>query len=581
MKKIVYKNTFFLVLVSFLFSCSQLTSPVNRYIASDELSSKLRDQVEKIDGTELLDEGAKQLLYDEQVLHNKRLWGSRGFATPMDKKYWPENRGKFKLPYFLIPESDSDVLLSEKLGNKTASYITEVIDGEKYFKLFVHPVSYKHYKFLNGKYKFIDSDKTEFTAAPTSSYRSLLVWSHRSKIKPFIAKVTLDTTIIGSISRVVKRREVLRSLANQRAFDSIGRERLREIGVDYYDESAGLNIAKNHKDQPKVLGGQIIREVPEKVSNGEYRWVSLSTVMSPESEGPPLIMDMIEKSNLDSIEFFEKIFIDSYMKMFEEFSFIRGFNFEPHSQNLSMELKDGKATGKWVHRDFGGFWPDILKVIESGGPVEALMNQGHAEDFYFRGARSNFATSYAFFYKRQVFDYVLAEIRKYDKSITDRDVFNLNDKINNRMVSLMKKHLNYSGTRVPTMMNYSAIGKELMRNITFKQTADMTLISDVSSARKYQALKIANGEWVEYYEKTPNSPAEYYIGDNGIYRVRNGHVEGFGLFNHKEKSISLEDNFTFNTLMNRFSELLRNSGLYIEPKPFKKSCLEVIRGFFK
>ena len=487
--KIKFLKLSYLFLFSFVLSCSNyhVDYGYDRYPANTESTEqlskeeleKIRAEVEVIDGSELLDEGAQQLLYDEQVLHNKALWGYRGFDTPMDKKYWPENRPKFKLPYYLIPEEDSEYLQSKSIEGSTLSQISETIDGKKYYKLFVHPVSFKHYEFLQGHYKFIDSHMTEFTAAPTSSYRSLLVWNHEKKMKPFISKVTLDTTIIGKISRVVKRREVLRSLANQRAFDEIGRETLNEIGVDFYDESAGLNIGKDIPGAPEVLGGQLIREIPDKVIEGKARWASLSTVMSPEGSGKPLIMQMIEKSGMSSEEFFEKVFIDGYMDMFEQFSFVRGFNFEPHSQNLSMEIVDGVPSGNWVHRDFGGFWPDILKIIESGGPVEALMNEGHADDFYFRDARSNFANSYAFFYKRQVFDYVLREIKKYDKTITTKVEKRLNIKIGKRMLELIEKHLGYKTDIVPSMLNYHNQGLDYKKNIAFIKTEEMIEIENI------------------------------------------------------------------------------------------------------
>ncbi|OUR98674.1 hypothetical protein A9Q84_04480 [Halobacteriovorax marinus] len=530
--------------------------------------SKIDDHVfivEKINGSENIPESISKMLYEEQVLHVKGLWGPGAFSTPMNKAYWPESQPKFSIPYYLVPEEEADFIKTQTMSGGVLSQITEEIDGKKYHKLFVHPESYKHYKFMKPHFKFVGPAESEFMAAPTSSYRSLLLWNKKGGTKPFIAKVTLDTTIIGSISRVVKRREVLRSVANQRAFEILGRDKLQGMGSDIYPETGGLNLklTKAYEDAPKEVGGQIIRELPDEFINGEVHWVSLAAVMSPERKGEPMVMDMIRKSGMSSKEFIDKILIDSYMDMFEKLSFEQGMNFEPHSQNLSIELKNGAPTGKWVHRDFGGMWPDIIKMVDNGKLQKAYLNFANAEDFYFLGARSNFSTSYAFFYKRQVFDMLVKEIEKNDPSLTRNEVFALNDKIDTRMKNLIGDLLgDESLGKVPTMSNYQQLGKKLQENVEFdtsKNSIKAEGKKQIEWAKKYIDLKKTNDEWVPYANILSSKDIEFRISDDGVYIVRDGKILQFGLFNEEELKVFKEHDLSFKTMNDHKARFTREA----------------------
>ena len=105
--------------------------------------------------------------------------------------------------------------------------ITATKNGQVFYKLFVHPESYSHYQFLEGKFEYIGPERTEFMASPTSSYRSLVAWNKNGIEKPFIAKVSLDRNVIGSIDRLVSKNEVQRSVANQEALEIMGPVNLR------------------------------------------------------------------------------------------------------------------------------------------------------------------------------------------------------------------------------------------------------------------------------------------------------------------------------------------------------------------
>ena len=532
---------------------------VSRFIASEHL--------QKISGKENLAVGVRELLYEEQNLHNKVLWGENAFASNIDPAYVPENNPKFPLPYYLVPAEDANFLFSDSLDQRVADQLALKISGKKHYKLFVHPESEAHYEFLRASYNYVGPDTTEFMASPTSSYRSLVVWNKNNNLrKPFIAKVSLDKNVIGSIDRLVSINEVERSVANQKVFDRMGEKKLTQMNLKIFPESAGLTIDKTHPGAPEKLGGQLIREIPDELVNGDMKWISFSAMMSPNRKTRPLIMDVIEKSGLSSYEFFETYMINSYMNMFEEVSFKSGVNFEPHSQNLVFETtKDLKPTGKWVLRDFGGVWPDVLTMAKNGGPVDVYMEAASATKYKLRGGRGNYISSYVFFYKRQVFDMMLAEVAKLDSSLTPEKVSSLKGKIDARYTKLINSYLGLNLKEAPNMANYQAVEKMVLSQTEFDQKNAKKEIKDLENVQTFIETKKANHEWVELAPKKGKS--EFYLTDHGLYEVSNKKIVGLALFNRNE----LEDYRANNKMLTIFKEEA--------PIVKKGGCVAFIRDF--
>lgn len=361
--------------------------------------------VQKIDGSESLSKGLKEFLNEEQNLHNKDLWGKNAFASKLNPKYVPEANPKFALPYFLIPAPDAKFIFSTHFNTKLGDQLYMMISGIKYFKFFVHPESEVHYNFLKNAYRYIGITESEFMASPTSSYRSLVVWNHKNKNKvPFIAKINLDRNINGRIDHFESANEVERSIANQKAFDQIGRENLDKMNIKVFPETAGLLFNQRLEESPVKLGGQLIREIPSEIINGDKKWLSFFALMSPNHRPLPLIMEVIKQSGLSSYDFFEKYMINSYLEMFEQMSLKNGINFEPHSQNLAFETTpELKPTGVWILRDFGGVWIDPVSMATDKGPLNTFMNNASAARCKLKSGRSNYISSYVFFYKSQVY----------------------------------------------------------------------------------------------------------------------------------------------------------------------------------
>lgn len=497
-----------------------------RYIASEHLS--------KVTGREKLSKGVRELLHEEQNLHNKDLWGASAFSSNINPEYVPEKNPKFPLPYYLIPEDETKFLHAISLDEKVSSQLLMTISGKKHYKLFVHPESEDHYEFMKNAYRYIGPEETEFTASPTSSYRSLIVWNEENSAKkPFIAKVSLDKNVIGSIDRLVSENEVERSIANQKVFDSIGQNKLAAMNVKIYPESAGLVMSRDLAGAPEKLGGQLIREIPDEVVKSQHKWFSFSALMSPNKKPNPIIMDVIKASGLTSYDFFDQYMIKGYMKMFEEFSLKTGINFEPHSQNLCFETtSDLKPTGKWVIRDFGGVWPDVLTMAKNKGPVEVYMDSSSAKKFKLRGGRGNYISSYVFFYKRQVFDMMLNEVAKYDASLTPDKIEKLKTSIDAIFLKQINTYLGLNLKEVPTMSNFKKIEEMVINETRMSDEINKRPLKPGLELETFIKVKKSNEEWVEL--STMKGKSEFFITNHGIYETVKGKIIGFALFNKPE-----------------------------------------------
>ncbi len=544
-------------------SCERLITiktSQGRYVASDHLT--------KINGKEKLASGILDLLHEEQNLHNKDLWGPNANTMNINPDYVPEKNPKFPLPYYLIPQEQAHYLQASSLDARIASQLVMKISGTNYYKLFVHPESEAHYNFLKNAYRYIGPAETEFLASPTYSYRSLVVWNqNNADKKPFIAKISLDKNVIGSIDRLVSENEVERSVTNQKVFDHIGKKKLDEINVKIFPESAGLIISKDVRGAPGKLGGQIIREIPDEVMNAKNKWLSFSALMSPNKKPRPLIALVIEASGLSSYDFFEKYMIKSYMTMFEELSFKRGVNFEPHSQNLSFETtKDFKPTGKWVIRDFGAVWPDVTAMAKASGPVHIYMESASAKKFKFRFGRGNYISSYVYFYKRQVFDPMILEVAKHDPTLTQEKIEKLKAMIDQTFLDQVNTHLKLKLKDVPTMSNYKMIEEMVIDSTFIDKNMAKTPIANSAELQTYIKEKKTNEEWVELAKVTEKS--EFFLTDHAVYEVVASKVIGMALFNLAE----WEDYKTNNGHLSKLKPLVLDSG--------KGNCWNMMTRFF-
>lgn len=108
-----------------------------------------------------------------------------------------KNPIKFPLAYYLIQAEDIKVFYSQNFDKSVVSQLYLEISGVRYYKLFVHPDVDYSYSFLKHAYRYIGPDYTEFYATPTSSKKTMVVWSKEgANREPFVVRTEIDERII-------------------------------------------------------------------------------------------------------------------------------------------------------------------------------------------------------------------------------------------------------------------------------------------------------------------------------------------------------------------------------------------------
>lgn len=497
----------FLLTSTLLQNCDHnitISSTPSRYIANDF--------IEKINDKEKLSKGIKKFLHEEQNLHHKDLWGRNAFQANVNPKYVPEANPKFPLPYYLIPDTDSKLFRSESPDQKIMDQLYVLVSGTKYYKLFIHPESEEHYHSLKNAYRYIGPTETEFMSSPTSAHNTLLVWNEGNTIKrPFIAKVTIGKNLITG-------NDIVRSVTNQRIFESIGTDKLEKMNVKIFPESVGLILSRELSGHDKSLGGQIIEEIPNEIQSGNKKWISFSALLSPNHKPQPLIMSVIKKSKMTSYDFFEKYMITSYLTMFENLQLKREINFEPQAQNLLFELTtDLNPTEKWVLRDFS------------------------------ETRKGNFINSYAVFYKKQVFDVMLAEVAKFDQSLTNSKIEELKNKIDSEYLKRINSYLTFKLKQSPDIMTYRKIEQMVLNQSNLTNSSDKKVLKSGYELHAFLERKKSRYEWIELSSETFGNPT-YYLTDHAVYQVIDDRMTGIALFDQSEienykNSSGVEENF--------------------------------------
>ena len=484
----------------------------------------------------------------EQSLSNKSLWPANYFKNEVAPDYIPEARKKFKLPYYLIPIAEAQWIEASTLSNEVRAQVTV---GGTQVKLFVHPESEAHFSFLRGRFPYVAAEKSEFWASPTSSYRSLQVWNEKTGARPFIAKVSLDRTILGPIDRLVSSGEALRSLTNQRVLELLGAQFLERAGVMTFPETAGIALdPARFEGAPEKLGGQIIREIPDAILRGERQAISFSSLMAERPGRKPLIFDVIAASGLEPAEFVRKYLLEPYLRMTETFIQEAGLTIEAHAQNLLLEV-DAKLrpTGKLALRDFGGLWPDPLRILDKPKILELYAYSENAKTFNFLKSRGGVINNHVVYFKRQVYDLLMAQLARHDPKFRPEPAIGALDQA---FHALTQRVYGEAIPAPPTLRNYQSL-IEIAENTTpYRVSPGMREIAEAqkSEALRWIRSKYVANEWVALGldpANIRNLPLlKFYLSNDALLLTDGKTVLGYTLFTRNEKAFLAEQGGNLN-----------------------------------
>jgi len=299
----------------------------------------------------------------EQKLLSRQLDASKIMVldNKQEARFAPEQGKTFAIKSYWLDADKLDAFTGDGMPASIGKLFFRNKGGARQVRLLVHPESEAFYRDL------VDGaeESKGFFASSTASSRTLLVWPKGRPKAAFFAKLSLDKEV-GGVVRTIPRGEVARSIgvnnvlyADRRALPS---------SFKYLPEVVGV--------MPKAMlrGGMIIRAIPEEVTRGDVEYVPLfSLYAQPGNGGPPLLAKMINASGLSADKFVTTRIIRPFVKQWLALSVGRGIVSEAHAQNVLIELKDGRPTGKFVHRDFGGFNIDLAYREKSKLPQPSSL----------------------------------------------------------------------------------------------------------------------------------------------------------------------------------------------------------------
>lgn len=300
----------------------------------------------------------------------------------LDPRYSPEGKNIFQVKGFWIERSQFHVF-EDQLSPNLKKIYTSTIKGKEYVLLLVHPQSESFYsQFLTKNKKNLNKPDKMYWAAPTASYRSLLLWEEGRESEPFLTKVSADI-VIGGAQRTIKGGEIARSVGHS-AILQLTNQNSHEI--DFFRESFGI-IPKGME-----RGGMLVREMPEGLLTGERRMMPLFSLYSQSSpKEEPYLLTQIKKSGLNPRDYLSEYIFRPFAKQWLDLAIDQGIFMEAHAQNLLVEIdRQGQLTKRFVYRDLGGFNMDLRFRARTGLPLpETLPHMGRVMDDYLQRSHSS------------------------------------------------------------------------------------------------------------------------------------------------------------------------------------------------
>lgn len=284
-------------------------------------------------------------IHQEQRLNDRTI--SKGDYPIQPTSVPPEFRPE-RQPVFWLPEFEGPKDQFRLFQNPTRAlpwYLSGSSSG--FYSHLVHPLSVQY--FLGRNMKGIRWREPRFVATPMASHRTLLVWNPQSKMPPFSIKSSLNVWV-GGLNRNVRLKEIRRSVGMSSLLAGIPRADLDSQGILLLDDSIGLL----HK---QTNAGLLVRDTPCQLTLGE-EIVPLFSLLASSHGRRPRIVDLIKSSRLEPTAWVDKFIWRPLIYQAYFLAMTEGLVGEMHEQNILMELRDGAPTGRFWHRDLGGFLLD-------------------------------------------------------------------------------------------------------------------------------------------------------------------------------------------------------------------------------
>ena len=301
----------------------------------------------------------------EQQLNNYDLYEEpewkNFFKINIKDEYKTQNQKLFKLPYFIIPLEAGNFIFAKEYYNFFEKNLNHNINNQKYFPFFVHPATEKMFlSWINNKYEYVDSEHSEYTATPSSSYRSLIVCNDNT-CSYFMVKCSIFDNIANGARHID-----WKSASGQFEYSQIVSEILSnlDLNLKIFNDIGVFGISGEY---PMILSdrfkikfgsrhistfGNVIRMIPNDFFVKEYKYLSFASYMSLVNKDS--LLNIGYKNSGETFEtYFKKYIFIPIMNIMFELLERGGVSLEFHCQNTLLEINQFSIpTGRFFYRDF-------------------------------------------------------------------------------------------------------------------------------------------------------------------------------------------------------------------------------------
>lgn len=301
----------------------------------------------------------------EQRLNNYNLYEEKEwkdfFNINIADEYKPENRVLFKLPYFLIPIGNDKFLFEKEYYDFFEYNLKHDLKNQNFYPFFIHPSTEKMFlSWVNNKYEFIDSEKSEYVATPSSSYRSLIV-NNENTNQCFMVKCSIFDNIANgarhidwkSASGQFEQSKIVTSILSN---SNINLEVFKDIGAFGISGEYPMILSNRFKIKfgSRYIStlGNVIRMMPNDFINNDNRIISFASYMSL-LDKDSFLSRGYKNSGETFQDFFEHNVFNPLFQIILELLVKTGVSLEFHCQNTLLEINEKNIpTGKFYYRDF-------------------------------------------------------------------------------------------------------------------------------------------------------------------------------------------------------------------------------------
>lgn len=309
----------------------------------------------------------QEYLHAEQILVRKipkgadpihtlgRLIPSYSNTGTLDKKYVPTSSPVLNLTTLLIPEGELKAQFSKQISVSMRKITEVTLNGNRYYRFFIHPNELTHYAPLIRKYSQI-KDPLQFQATPTSSARSLIVKETTGTFPTFGIKLSLSVEM-GAAKRLIDDERATRSVYITDLLSDVHSETplLKDSNKTWeiFKEVASF-LPVEHPE----LGGYILRELPQEMNQDIHLPVfSLIAKRSFEDRWIENLFDASPKQ--DKVDFVFEDLVLPLLELHSLIDFRQGLTTELHQQNVVYVIDRKTHLVKGVRlKDMDAHWVD-------------------------------------------------------------------------------------------------------------------------------------------------------------------------------------------------------------------------------